>query len=337
MAICRQPYGSVPSPAMACPHISAPFRACRRGFGRLRGGAQRKRSYFQKQQRAKRSASALHILPLTMASSWINPFTLTVGVRTNRGRGLSSDHGNGTEVRGSARGVVAVAINAGKGRQEALEWALDNVVAKGQVVVILHFRKKITAIPTPSWMVVPTFVSKNSLDSVVNLIIGWKELDLEIRRLKLQLKQSVNLFQATSTENNYRKVDEKLQKQEPAKENWQADAFIEVSKAVSAFRRYFVGEIEKATDNFSNERKVADGGLGHVFKSALDHNAVVIKIFRSDFVQSEDLFQMEFGANLHVKGFLLPCFRFLHLTQILGGKIEWPLPPKRDKLPWCLL
>ncbi|KAG0477898.1 hypothetical protein HPP92_012617 [Vanilla planifolia] len=173
--------------------------------------------------------------------------------------------------------------------------------------------------------------------AIVNLIIGWKELDLEIRRLKLQLKQSVNLFQATSTENNYRKVDEKLQKQEPAKENWQADAFIEVSKAVSAFRRYFVGEIEKATDNFSNERKVADGGLGHVFKSALDHNAVVIKIFRSDFVQSEDLFQMEFGANLHVKGFLLPCFRFLHLTQILGGKIEWPLPPKRDKLPWCLL
>lgn len=64
------------------------------------------------------------------------------------------------------------------------------------------------------------------------------------------------------------------------------------------YRRYSVEEILKATDSFSDSLKIGEGGYGPVFKSALDHTLVAIKILRSDVAQGIKQFQKEVMLNL---------------------------------------
>ena len=40
--------------------------------------------------------------------------------------------------KGTGNGLVAVAINKDKGSQHALRWAVDNLLSKGQTVVLVH-------------------------------------------------------------------------------------------------------------------------------------------------------------------------------------------------------
>ncbi|XP_072959836.1 U-box domain-containing protein 34 isoform X2 [Typha angustifolia] len=47
-------------------------------------------------------------------------------------------------------------------------------------------------------------------------------------------------------------------------------------------RRYSRNEIEIATDNFSDAKKIGEGSYGNVYKSNLDHTAVAIKVLRQD-------------------------------------------------------
>ncbi|XP_031490501.1 U-box domain-containing protein 35-like isoform X2 [Nymphaea colorata] len=51
--------------------------------------------------------------------------------------------------------LVAVAVDNDKNSQQALKWAADHLVAKGQLFLLLHVRKKITTIATPSGHDVP--------------------------------------------------------------------------------------------------------------------------------------------------------------------------------------
>ncbi|RWW63523.1 hypothetical protein BHE74_00029289, partial [Ensete ventricosum] len=47
-------------------------------------------------------------------------------------------------------------------------------------------------------------------------------------------------------------------------------------------RRYSKNEIEVATDNFSEAKKIGEGGCGYVYKCNLDHTPVAVKILRQD-------------------------------------------------------
>ncbi|CAA6664619.1 unnamed protein product [Spirodela intermedia] len=56
---------------------------------------------------------------------------------------------------GLGRQLVAVAIDADKSSQHALKWAADHVISRGQIFILLHVRRKITTIPTPTGTQLP--------------------------------------------------------------------------------------------------------------------------------------------------------------------------------------
>lgn len=59
------------------------------------------------------------------------------------------------------------------------------------------------------------------------------------------------------------------------------------------YRRYNIEEIEKATDNFAESRKIGEGGYGPVYKCYLDHTSVAVKVLRPEAAQGRSQFQQE--------------------------------------------
>lgn len=59
------------------------------------------------------------------------------------------------------------------------------------------------------------------------------------------------------------------------------------------YRKYSIQEIETATDNFSESRKIGEGGYGPVYRCYLDHTPVAIKVLRPDAAQGRSQFQQE--------------------------------------------
>lgn len=81
----------------------------------------------------------------------------------------------------------------------------------------------------------------------------------------------------------------------------------EKSRVVEAFlsserrcRRYSRNEIEVATDNFSDTKKIGEGSYGDVYKCSLDHTAVAVKVLRQDSGDKKEEFLRE--VNLNLKG-----------------------------------
>lgn len=59
------------------------------------------------------------------------------------------------------------------------------------------------------------------------------------------------------------------------------------------YRKYSIEEIEVATDEFAESRKIGEGGYGPVYRGELDHTAVAIKVLRPDAAQGRSQFQRE--------------------------------------------
>lgn len=59
------------------------------------------------------------------------------------------------------------------------------------------------------------------------------------------------------------------------------------------YRKYSIEEIEMATDEFADSRKIGEGGYGPVYRGELDHTAVAIKVLRPDAAQGRSQFQQE--------------------------------------------
>lgn len=76
------------------------------------------------------------------------------------------------------------------------------------------------------------------------------------------------------------------------------------------FRRYSSPEIESATDNFSDSRKIGEGAYGCVYKCNLDHIPVAVKAVNSDATckREEFLKEVEILSQLHHP----------HLVSLLG-------------------
>jgi serine/threonine protein kinase len=59
------------------------------------------------------------------------------------------------------------------------------------------------------------------------------------------------------------------------------------------YRKYTIEEIEEATEEFSESRKIGEGGYGPVYRGKLDHTPVAIKVLRPDAAQGRKQFQQE--------------------------------------------
>uniref|UniRef100_A0A0E0JXD1 RING-type E3 ubiquitin transferase n=1 Tax=Oryza punctata TaxID=4537 RepID=A0A0E0JXD1_ORYPU len=68
------------------------------------------------------------------------------------------------------------------------------------------------------------------------------------------------------------------------------DAILSTSKNC---RRYKKHEIELATDNFSEARKIGEGGYGNVYRCTLDHTEVAVKVIQQDSLDKTDEFLRE--------------------------------------------
>lgn len=64
------------------------------------------------------------------------------------------------------------------------------------------------------------------------------------------------------------------------------------------YRKYTIDEIEAATNNFSAEKKIGEGGYGPVYKGYLDHTPVAIKVLKPDAAQGRKQFQQE--VRIHI-------------------------------------
>ncbi|XP_042461739.1 U-box domain-containing protein 34-like isoform X2 [Zingiber officinale] len=97
----------------------------------------------------------------------------------------------------------------------------------------------------------------------------------------------------------------------------------EKNKALSAlthgdvihYRRYNIEEIELATEGFSEELKVGEGGYGPVYRACLDHTLVAIKVLRPDAAHGRSQFQQEV--------YLLSCIRHPNMVLLLGACPEY--------------
>ncbi|KQK17888.1 U-box domain-containing protein 34 isoform X3 [Brachypodium distachyon] len=66
-------------------------------------------------------------------------------------------------------------------------------------------------------------------------------------------------------------------------------------------RRYLRHEIELATDNFSDAKKIGEGGYGIVYRCTLDHTEVAVKVIQQDSSDKIDEFfkEVEILSQLH--------------------------------------
>ncbi|PUZ74704.1 hypothetical protein GQ55_1G086900 [Panicum hallii var. hallii] len=58
-------------------------------------------------------------------------------------------------------------------------------------------------------------------------------------------------------------------------------------------RRYSKQDIQLATDNFSEARKIGEGGYGNVYRCTLDHTEVAVKVIQQDSIDRTDEFLKE--------------------------------------------
>lgn len=75
-------------------------------------------------------------------------------------------------------------------------------------------------------------------------------------------------------------------------------------------RRYSSNEIEVATDNFSDARKIGGGGFGDVYKCNLDHTPVAVKVLRQDAGDKKEEFLREVE--------ILSQLRHPHMVLLVG-------------------
>ncbi|KAL5199318.1 hypothetical protein ABZP36_020521 [Zizania latifolia] len=85
------------------------------------------------------------------------------------------------------------------------------------------------------------------------------------------------------------------------------DALLSTGKSC---RRYSRSEIQLATDNFSDAKKIGEGGYGNVYRCTLDHTEVAVKVIQQDSSDKIDEFLRE------VK--ILSQLRHPNLVLLLG-------------------
>ncbi|KAF8053132.1 hypothetical protein N665_1462s0016 [Sinapis alba] len=192
------------------------------------------------------------------------------------------------------------------------------------------------------------------------------DVEAQMRRLRLELKQTMNMYssacrealtarqEATELKNlrseEGRRMEELKMTEETAismieNEKAKAKTAMEAAEAASRlaeveakrrltaemkalkesdsptrysmvrYRKYTVQEIEEATGNFAESRKVGEGGYGPVFRGHLDHTSVAVKVLRPDAAQGRSQFHKEVEV--------LSCIRHPNMVLLLGACPEY--------------
>ncbi|XP_076936891.1 U-box domain-containing protein 51-like [Bidens hawaiensis] len=165
-----------------------------------------------------------------------------------------------------------------------------------------------------------------------------EDVEAEMRRLKLELSRTMEMYSTACREAltarqkamelqkwklaEEHKVEDLRVTEESENENTKsteaqrkADAETSFSLYDSRYRRYTIEEIEEATEYFSTERRIGEGGYGPVYKCHLDHTQVAVKVLRPDAAEGKAQFQQEVEV--------LCCIRHPHMVLLLGACPEY--------------
>ncbi|KAI7988082.1 U-box domain-containing protein 34 [Camellia lanceoleosa] len=135
-----------------------------------------------------------------------------------------------------------------------------------------------------------------------------KDMEAEMKRLKLELKQTMDMYNTACKE-------AVSAKKKPSVRRKKNRALNVLSNNDVRYRKYTIEEIEAATDKFSGSLKIGEGGYGPVYKGKLDHTPVAIKVLRPDAKQGRKQFQQEVE--------ILSCIRHPNMVLLLGACPEY--------------
>ncbi|KAK8470562.1 hypothetical protein PHAVU_004G177800 [Phaseolus vulgaris] len=179
------------------------------------------------------------------------------------------------------------------------------------------------------------------------------DVEMEMRRLKLELKQTMDMYnsackEAMSAKQRAMEVQRwKAEEQKKLEDSQTGDASttrlmemeqnrireeiaaLEAQKRMShverkkpsegfgtaMYRRYSIEEIEKATNMFSDSVKIGEGGYGPVYRGELDCTQVAIKVLKPDADQGREQFQQEVEV--------LSCIRHPNMVLLVGACPEY--------------
>ncbi|XP_023643760.1 U-box domain-containing protein 35 isoform X2 [Capsella rubella] len=174
-----------------------------------------------------------------------------------------------------------------------------------------------------------------------------QNLEAEVRRLRLELKQFKKDKDTTDQKENVRysietprseeaielprvlserekqkrqsaiqaaeiaKCIAKMESQKRRLQEMQAN--LEKQRMVNkvSYRRYSIRDVEDATNGFSDDLKIGEGGYGPVYKAVLYYNSVAIKILKSGITQGLKQFQQEIDV--------LSSMRHPNMVILLGA------------------
>ncbi|ONM40767.1 Protein kinase protein with adenine nucleotide alpha hydrolase-like domain [Zea mays] len=148
-----------------------------------------------------------------------------------------------------------------------------------------------------------------------------RDIEVEMRRLRLELKQTMDMYNAACKEaiNAKQRAKEMQLMKLEVRARREADEKVRALDAISnhdfRYRKYHIDEIEMATERFSDELKIGEGGYGPVYRASLDHTPVAIKVLRPDAHQGRKQFQQEVEV--------LSCIRHPNMVLLLGACPEY--------------
>uniref|UniRef100_A0A7N0VCN1 RING-type E3 ubiquitin transferase n=1 Tax=Kalanchoe fedtschenkoi TaxID=63787 RepID=A0A7N0VCN1_KALFE len=133
----------------------------------------------------------------------------------------------------------------------------------------------------------------------------------EEKTRKIIEKEKQKCKAAIEAANKLAEIEAKRRREAELKLQKEAEAYNLLSDHAGRYRKYHIEEIAAATENFSNARKVGEGGYGPVYKGYLDHTSVAIKILRPDAAQGRKQFQQEIEV--------LSCIRHPNMVLLIGA------------------
>ncbi|KAK7283183.1 hypothetical protein RIF29_12551 [Crotalaria pallida] len=107
-------------------------------------------------------------------------------------------------------------------------------------------------------------------------LAAWQEAEESRKRAELEAQK--------------RREAELKAKKEAEEKDRALDA---LARKDTRYRKYTIQEIEIATEQFAESKKIGEGGYGPVYKGKLDHTAVAIKILSPDASQGRKQFNQE--------------------------------------------
>ncbi|KAM0957113.1 hypothetical protein ACFX13_025916 [Malus domestica] len=136
-----------------------------------------------------------------------------------------------------------------------------------------------------------------------------------VEREKAKCKAAIEAAKAAQRIAELEAQKRKVAEMKAHKESEEKNKALQARSYDLRYRKYTIQEIESATNDFSQARKIGEGGYGPVYRGELDHTPVAIKVLRPDAAQGQSQFKQEVEV--------LSSIRHPNMVLLLGACPEY--------------